>query len=44
MAQIGGWEHDLPTGDAQRTEVMYDLIEIPYDHPIPGPEEHLKPL
>jgi signal transduction histidine kinase len=41
MGRIGGWEHDLRTRTATWTEALYDIIEIPYDQPIPGPDEHL---
>ncbi len=41
MAKIGGWEHDLVTRKATWTEALYDIVEIPYDQPIPGPDEHL---
>ena len=41
MAKIGGWEHDLRTNTAVWTESLYEIIGIPYGHPIPGPDEHL---
>ena len=41
MAKIGGWEHDLITGQAVWTRELYSLAEIaPAERP-PGVEEHL---
>ncbi|MDP8286957.1 MAG: PAS domain S-box protein, partial [Candidatus Electryonea clarkiae] len=41
IAKIGGWEHDLATGKAVWTRALYDIVEIDYDDPVPGSEEHL---
>ena len=41
MARIGGWEHDLITGDARWTRGTYEIVEIEPGAPIPGPKEHL---
>jgi PAS domain S-box-containing protein len=40
IANIGGWEHDLVTGEAVWTKEVYRIVEIE-SGPIPGPEEHL---
>jgi len=41
MARFGGWEHDLRTGKAVWTQILYDIIEIPLGDDPPGVEEHL---
>ncbi|MFH2001913.1 MAG: PAS domain S-box protein, partial [Planctomycetota bacterium] len=41
MGKIGGWEHNLETGKAVWTQALYDIIEIPYDQPPPGVDEHI---
>lgn len=41
IARIGGWRHDLSTGEATWTRSLYDIIEIDPTAPIPGVEEHL---
>ncbi len=41
IAKIGGWEMDLATGRSKWTQGAYDIIEIKYDEPVPGPDEHL---
>ena len=41
MGRIGGWEHDLASGEAVWTEALYDIIELPYDQEPPGVNEHL---
>ena len=42
IAKIGGWEMDLEKGGAATwTKGTYDIIEIEYDKPIPGFEEHV---
>ena len=40
IAKIGGWEHDLVTGEATWTKETYKIAEIE-SGPIPGPDEHL---
>jgi len=40
IAKIGGWEHDLITGEATWTKALYDMVEIESGPP-PGPKEHL---
>jgi len=40
IAQIGGWEHDLVTGQAAWTRGTYEIVGIPLG-PVPGPNEHL---
>jgi PAS domain S-box-containing protein len=40
IARIGGWEHDLITGQATWTRPLYDIIELESEVP-PGPNEHL---
>lgn len=41
IAKIGGWEMDLTTGKAKWTEGTYDIVEIEYNQPVPGPDEHI---
>jgi PAS domain S-box-containing protein len=41
MARIGGWEHDLLTGQATWTRGLYEIFEIEPGSPVPGPGEHL---
>jgi PAS domain S-box-containing protein len=41
MAKVGGWEHDLRTGEAVWTEALHEIIEIPSDKAPPGVDEHL---
>jgi PAS domain S-box-containing protein len=41
IAKIGGWEMDLISRTAKWTKGSYDIVEINYDDPIPGPDEHL---
>ncbi|MBU0718468.1 MAG: PAS domain S-box protein, partial [Planctomycetes bacterium] len=40
IARIGGWEHDLVTGEAVWTRGTYEIVEIE-SGPVPGPNEHL---
>ncbi len=40
IARIGGWEHDLVTGEARWTKGTYEIIEIKPGEPIPGPNDH----
>jgi len=40
IAQIGGWRHDLVTGEAVWTKGLYDIVEMESGPP-PGPGEHL---
>jgi PAS domain S-box-containing protein len=40
MAKIGGWEHNLITGEGRWTQALYDIIELE-PGPVPGPGEHL---
>ncbi len=41
IARIGGWAHDLLTGEASWTLGLYEVIEIAPENPIPGTNEHL---
>ena len=41
IAKIGGWEMDLITRRAKWTKGTYDIVEIDYDNPVPGPDEHV---
>jgi PAS domain S-box-containing protein len=41
IAKIGGWEHDLVTGEATWTRETYKIVEIDESDSIPGPDEHL---
>jgi len=41
IAKIGGWEMDLTTGQAKWTQGTYDIVEIEYGQPVPGPDEHI---
>jgi len=41
IAKIGGWEMDLITRKAKWTKGTYDIVEIGYDEPVPGPDEHV---
>ena len=41
MARIGGWEHNLATGEATWTKALYEIIEISPEELPPGVEEHL---
>ncbi len=40
IAKIGGWEHDLVTGETTWTRETYKIVEIE-SGPVPGPDEHL---
>ena len=40
LAKIGGWEHDLVTGEAVWTPALFEIIEVE-SGPVPGPNEHL---
>ncbi|MBD3367618.1 MAG: PAS domain S-box protein [Candidatus Eisenbacteria bacterium] len=40
MAKIGGWEHDMATGEAVWTRALYDIIGIEYGTRPPGVHEH----
>ncbi|MBU1056147.1 MAG: PocR ligand-binding domain-containing protein [Proteobacteria bacterium] len=42
IAKIGGWEMDLTTSMSKWTQGTYDIVEIDYDQPIPGPDEHIE--
>lgn len=42
IAQIGGWVMDLNTRKAKWTRGTYDIVEIEYDQPVPGPDEHVE--
>jgi len=41
LAKIGGWEMDLITRTAKWTKGTYDIMEIDYGDPIPGPDDHV---
>ncbi|MGD9116807.1 MAG: PAS domain S-box protein [Dehalococcoidia bacterium] len=41
IAKIGGWEMDLINRTAKWTRATYDIAEIDYGAPIPGPDEHV---
>jgi PAS domain S-box-containing protein len=41
VAQIGGWEMNLITRQAQWTLETYNIVEIEPGQPIPGPDEHV---
>lgn len=41
IAKIGGWEMDLIARKSTWTKGTYDIVEIDYDEPIPGPDEHV---
>ncbi|MBI9075240.1 MAG: PAS domain S-box protein [Desulfatibacillum sp.] len=41
IARIGGWEHDILTGEATWTPEIFKIMEIDESGPIPGPNEHL---
>ncbi len=41
IAKIGGWEHDLITGEAIWTKATYQIVELESEGFIPGPEKHL---
>ncbi|MEW6673734.1 MAG: PAS domain S-box protein [Thermodesulfobacteriota bacterium] len=41
IARIGGWKMDLIIRKATWTRGTYDIVEIEYDRPIPGPDEHV---
>ncbi len=41
MAEIGGWEHDLRTGEAVWTPALYEIVEIDPGTRPPGVNEHL---
>jgi signal transduction histidine kinase len=41
IAEVGGWEMDLITRRARWTKGTYDIVEIGYGDPIPGPDEHV---
>ncbi len=42
IAKIGGWEMDLISRTATWTKGTYDIVEIEYDQPVPGPDEHME--
>ncbi len=42
IAKIGGWEMDLITRKAVWTKGLYDIMEMDYKNPVPGPDEHIK--
>jgi two-component system cell cycle sensor histidine kinase/response regulator CckA len=42
IAKIGGWEMELPSGKAKWTKGTYDIVEIDYNDPIPGFNEHVE--
>jgi PAS domain S-box-containing protein len=42
VAKIGGWDMDLITRQARWTQGTYDIVEIDYANPIPGPDEHVQ--
>jgi PAS domain S-box-containing protein len=41
IAEVGGWEMDLITRRARWTKGTYDIVEIGYGDPVPGPDEHV---
>jgi PAS domain S-box-containing protein len=41
IAEVGGWEMDLLTRQAHWTKGTYDIVEISYGEPVPGPDEHV---
>ena len=41
IGMIGGWEMDLVTRTAKWTKTTYDIAEIGYNDPVPGPDEHI---
>jgi PAS domain S-box-containing protein len=42
IARIGGWEMNMKKGgSAVWTKAVYDIVEIGYDRPVPGYNEHL---
>nr|NQU90171.1 PAS domain S-box protein [Bacteroidota bacterium] len=41
IAHIGGWEMDMITRTGKWTKGTYDIVEIPYGDPVPGPDEHV---
>ncbi len=41
LAQIGGWEHDLVTGEAVWTRALYDIFGLDFGSRPPGTNEHL---
>jgi PAS domain S-box-containing protein len=41
LGKIGGWEMDLVHRTAKWTRATYDIVEIAYEQPIPGPDEYL---
>ena len=41
MARIGGWEHDLRTGEALWTLALYETVDIAPGTRPPGVDEHL---
>ncbi len=41
MGKIGGWEHDLSTGEAVWTRPLFDIVQVPLDEEPPGTDEHL---
>ncbi len=41
MARIGGWEHDLRTGEAVWTRELYEIIGIDPTEQPPGADRHL---
>lgn len=42
IAKVGGWEMDLTKGGkATWTKGIYDIVELAYDQPVPGFDEHV---
>lgn len=42
IAKIGGWEMDMTKGgQATWTKGTYDIVELAYDQPVPGFDEHV---
>ncbi|MFH1852678.1 MAG: PAS domain S-box protein [Candidatus Neomarinimicrobiota bacterium] len=41
ITYIGGWEMDMITREANWTRGTYDIAELDYGDPIPGPDEHI---
>ena len=42
IAKVGGWEIDLTSRKAKWTQGTYDIVEIGYDQPVPGLDEHVE--
>ena len=41
LAKIGGWEHNLITGQSTWTKGIYEILDFDESDPIPGPDDHL---